>query len=81
MSLLVENVDAVEGVGDFLAVSADILNWSSADEAGDFAESFDAGEILLAGVFDYGIPWLAPHDFESGLVAIFSSGNAAHAID
>ena len=59
------NIDADEGISDFLAVGADVLDGGGASEAGDFGEGFDAGEALIYGVFYDIIPVFAAHDFEA----------------
>ena len=59
------NVNADEGVGDFLAVGADVLDGGGASEAGDFTESFDASEAFIHGVFYDVVPIFAAHDFEA----------------
>lgn len=64
-----------------MTVSADVLDWGGSGETGDFGESFDAGETFLAGVFNYGIPIFATHDFEGGSGAIGRFGDAVYAVD
>lgn len=59
--LSVVDLGADEGVGNVLAVGADILNRGGAGEAGDFAEGFDTGETLIYGVFYDGVPVGATH--------------------
>ncbi len=59
----VVDVDFGEGIGDFLAVGADILDWGGGGETGDFAQGFDAGQAFVAGISDDVIPELAPHNF------------------
>ena len=39
------------------------MNGRGGGEARDFAHGFDAGVILLAGVFDYVVPQFSAHDF------------------
>ena len=60
-----------------MTVSADVLDWGGAGEAGDFAQSFDSGEVFLTSVFDNIIPQLAPHNFDG--VIIFN--DATDAVD
>ena len=60
------NIDFGESVGDFLTVSADVLNWCSAGETRDFAESFDAGKTAFGGEFDDVVPEFATHGFDGG---------------
>ena len=76
----VVNFGRDESVGEFLAVSADILNRGSSSETWNFAESFDAGKIMTAGKRDYVVPVFAAHDFEFGAVFEVGFCNAEYAV-
>ncbi len=70
-----------ESVGDFLAVCADILNGGGGGKSWDFTESFDAGEVEIAGIFDNVIPIFATHNIQYGTASGGGGSDAAHAID
>ena len=52
----VVNFGGEKSVGEFLAVGTDVLDWSSAGGAGDFAQGFDAGEATLGRIGYDGVP-------------------------
>jgi len=52
----VEGADVGDGVGDLLAVGADVLDGRAADSAGDTGEAFDAADSLLADLEDEAVP-------------------------
>jgi hypothetical protein len=58
----VEGADVGDGVGDLLAVGADVLDGGSADQSGDTGEALDAGDSLLADGEDEGVPVVAGGD-------------------
>ena len=60
------NFDGLQGVGDFLAVGADVLHRGGAGEAGDLAKGFDTGEASLASVGDNVVPVFTTHDLYLG---------------
>ena len=75
------NGDLNEGVGDILAVGADVLNGGGTGVAGDFTEGFDAGKTAFAGVGDDVVPRFAAHDSEGGFAVGAFFGDAAHTVD
>lgn len=65
-----------------MAVGADVLYRSGAGEAGDFAQSFDAGEAFIGSIFDDVVPIFAAHDFDfDGAVWQDFIGDTLHAVD
>ena len=76
----VVNFGRDESVGEFLAVSANILNWSGSSKTWNFAERFDAGKIMTAGKRNYVVPVFAAHDFEFGAVFEVGFCDAEYAI-
>ncbi len=81
VSLSVENFDFGEDVGNLLAVGTDVLDGSSAGEARDFGQGFDAGETFAASILDDVIPVFAAHDFEAEAVFNGLFEHALHAVD
>ena len=72
------DVGGDEGLGDVLAVGADVLYWGGGGVAGDFTESLDTGKAALAGVGDDVVPVFATHYLN---LATRHSFNAPHTVN
>ena len=51
-----------DGLGDFLAVGADVLDRGGAGQAGDAGQALQAGQALGERTGDHGVPFFARRD-------------------
>ena len=72
----IEGAHGVDGLGDLLAVGADVLDGGAADGAGDAGEALDAADALLADVVDEVVPVHASGDVEVDVVGAGDGGQA-----